>query len=379
MFERKMKKIFCILFLAMLYIPLFMTNRKKNVVSSDEKRMLAQMPGFYKEDGTKNTDFNIEFEAWINDNIGLRSFMVVANARLQYYVFDVLSNNSDMYLGPKGEFNYATAAMLADYRHVNLYSQDQLLQIADSFQTVNDFLEQKGMLFWYYQCWDKHSIYPEYFPTTVIQNKGESKTDGIVRTIQEHTTVSVISPKQELIDAKIKLPTYSKWGDAAHWTQRGAYIGYLKLMAEINAQSDNRYKVLGEDDYNITITDQGSVLFGGIHNEDMQENFEIRNPQAVLTNEKLTLYGEDQRHRFYTNESVKNDTRLLLIGDSYFEQFIIEDMAESFHETVLIWGDYCADIEAIIEAYEPDLVVLEAAERVDRTSGIIRAAETLRN
>ena len=376
-FRKVSQAVFTVLFLLMIAVPLLTTNLKKDQISEDENRKLAPMAELYKEDGTWNENFTADFETWINDNIGLRSLMVNNNARIQYNLFRVLANNSNLYLGPNDELNYATEEMLQDYQHANLYSEEHLREIADSAQCLSDYAEEKGARFFYYQCWDKHSIYPEYFPKTVLQTGPESKTDGIVRALNDYTAIRVISPKQDLIDAKPVKPTYSVWGDPTHWNPRGAYIGYLKLMNAINADSDVQYKVLGEEDYNITTPDQGRVLFGGIHRVDRIENFELKEPKAVLTNEKLTLHSDDQRHRFFTNDAVDNDTRLLLLGDSYFNSYIVDDLAESFHETIIIWGTYLTDFQHIIDAYDADIVIVENAERADRTGSMIKAAKAI--
>lgn len=57
---------------------------------------------------------------------------------------------------------------------------------------------------------------------------------------------------------------------------------------------------------------------------------------------------------------------ILILGDSYFESFILDDIAESFYETLIIWGDYCGQFERIIDIYKPDIVIVENAERCDR-------------
>ena len=283
MFNKISQTVFSVSFLVMLIIPLVTTNFQKNKISEAENRKLAAMPELYKEDGTPNENFTADFEVWFNDNIGQRARMVIDNARIQYYLFGVLANNSDMYLGPNEELNYATEDMLKDYQHANLYSEEYLREIADSMQYLSDYVESKGAQFYYYQCWDKHSIYPEYFPDTVLQYGNKSKTDGIVKGLKDYSRVTVISPKQELLDGKTVHSTYSVWGILTHWNQHGAYIGYCKLMDTINSNSDIQYKVLQESDYNITNLDQGWTIFGEIHRVDNGENFEIKNAQAVLT------------------------------------------------------------------------------------------------
>lgn len=378
MFNKISQTVFSVSFLVMLIIPLVTTNFQKNKISEAENRKLAAMPELYKEDGTPNENFTADFEVWFNDNIGQRARMVIDNARIQYYLFGVLANNSDMYLGPNEELNYATEDMLKDYQHANLYSEEYLREIADSMQYLSDYVESKGAQFYYYQCWDKHSIYPEYFPDTVLQYGNKSKTDGIVKGLKDYSRVTVISPKQELLDEKTVHSTYSVWGDPTHWNQHGAYIGYCKLMDTINSNSDIQYKVLQESDYNITNLDQGWTIFGEIHRVDNGENFEIKNAQAVLTNEKLAPWPEDRRQLYFTNDSVDNDTRLLIIGDSYFNSFIVDDLAESFHETINIWAYYLPNAQKIIDTYDADIVVIESAERVDRTGDIIACVKAMK-
>lgn len=374
MCQKIIRNVFVLIFIMMLVIPMLTTNLKEDVVSSAENRVLAQYPKLYQEDGTRNSDFNEEFENWFNDNIGLRSYMVTTNAKIQYYLFDVLANNSDMYLGPKGELNYATSDMLVDYQHLNLKSEEELGLLEEGYQFMDTYLKEKGIQLYYFQCWDKHSIYPEQFPDIVKQYGEKSKTDQIVETLNDKTSVHVVSPKEQLIKGKDEYQTYSVWGDPTHWTDRGAYIGYNMLMDEINENNNGMYKVLQESDYNITVDDIGSTLFGGIHEECMCEKFEIKKPRASLTNEKLSLLADDERHRFFTNNYAKNKTRILVLGDSYLGGFLIDDLAESFYETMLIWGDHTYIFKQLIETYSPDIVIVENAERCDRTEGFVDMA-----
>ncbi len=201
----------------------------------------------------------------------------------------------------------------------------------------------------------------------------------MIETIKNKSSVNVISVKDTLIDSKNDHQVYSKWGDPTHWTQRGAYIAYKELMNVLNSNNDNRFRVLEEDAYDIILTDQGSNIFGGIHKSDMLENFVLIDQQADLSNDKLTLYSDDQRHKYYVNENVDNDTRILIIGDSYFDGYIIDDIAESFNETIMLWNEYTRYISDIVEVYQPDIVILEAAERVDISNEIIAGAEIIDN
>lgn len=376
MFQKISKIIFVAIFLLLLFMPMLFTNLENRKISESENRYLAAQAKLWNENKEWNKNFTADFENWVNDNIGFRDSLVVQNAKIQYHGFGVLANNSNMYLGPKGELNYATPEILKDYQRKNLYSETKLQEIADSIQILADYIRSKGAAFYYYQAWDKHSIYPEQFPISVLQKTGISKTDAFNDFIVKNTDVTLISPKAELLAEKANYPTYSVWGDPTHWSPRGGYIAYKVLMAQLNKDFNNRFHVLQEEDYNITITDQGKTLFGGIHEEDWLEEFSIKNPKAKLTNEKLTFLP-DPSHSFHTNTTVNNKTRLLILGDSYFNNYLIDDLAESFYEVLIIWGDHIKDIETIMETYKPNIVIVENAERVDRTYALINAAKQL--
>lgn len=375
----KVDKIFCVVCFIIIVIPLLTVGLNKDTVSIDENRTLSEFPQWQDEDGNLNTEYLSQFEEWFSDHQGLRNLLNISNARIMYYVFNRLPDNTDMYLGPKGELNYATEAILYDYAHANKYTDDELNAIAWGYQVVSDYLENQGIQFYYFQCWDKHSIYPEQFPDTVYQYGEYSKTDEVIKRIADNTSVKIINPKPTLFEAKGEYKPYGTWNDPTHWTQRGSYIGYLELMKTINENNNNAYHVLSEGEYDIETYDQGKQFIGGIHREDILEQFKIKDARGVRTDEKLTLLAEDDRHSFMTNDEAGNSTRLMVLCDSYFYSFLTDDFAESFNEVVTIQADYIGYLPQIIDAYRPDIVVLENAERVDRSGAVVQLANSIYN
>lgn len=380
MFDKVSKILFVVLFIFTLAVPIVTTNLRQDKISVSEKRKLVPMAKLYDENGAINKNFLSDFEKWINDNIGLRSQMVALNAEIQYYMFNTLADNGNMRLGPNGELNYVTKPIVRDYQHVYLYSKDKIKCITDSFQEVSDYLSDRNIQFYYFQCWDKQSIYPEQFPNTINQYGEKSKTEQLVENLEKNTTINVVSPKQELIDAKKEYNTYGTWYDPTHWTQRGAYIGYKKLMNEINKNNSYKYKVLQEKDYDIFITDQGSTVFGNIHKPDYEEELIIHNPKAYAIDVEPIFLSEwaDNSRKILVNDAVDNNDTLLILGDSYFDGFLYDDFAESFHMVIQIWGDYTSKIQEIVDYYNPSIVVCENAERCDRTEEMVKAAQAIK-
>lgn len=373
----KNKQFFIITFFIVLFIPLLCINRVSDLILKDENRKSAELPHILTDEGGFNNDFGMEYEEWINDNIGMRNLSIKTNAIIQYYVFNNTAT-SDWYIGNYGDINYATDEMLRDYQHLNLRTNEEISRITKSYQDIADYLDEHKIQFYYLQCYDKHSIYPEQFMSSVYQYGDISKTQQLMSALTQ-TNVNVISVREDLLQYKKEEKVYSNWGDPSHWNQKGAYVGYLSLMNCINANNNDGYRVLGLDDYNIYNEDEGCYLNKVIHHVDIEEQMDIKEPNAVRIPDihAMKEFSEDERHKIYTNESVDNSTHVLILGDSYLDSFILDDLAESFSETWLIWGDYFPQLKEILSIYNPDIIIFECAERCDRSNAVMECAETL--
>ena len=370
-FQKTIQLTFVLLFFGCILACFAKSDFEGGSVSDSENRRLASAPRAFGN--IKDLDLNLmsEFDGWINDNIGFRENMIRTDAKLRYQVFQIVETR-DWYsisLGPNGEYN-----LLSDkWHHLDLFDEEELQKIVDAYQYVDEVLQDKGVQVYFMECWDKHSIYPEQYPKYANQYGDLSSTEQVENALAEETDLKMVRIKEALENGKENWETYSRFGDCTHWTQRGAYLGYLELMNTINRYNDNRYKVLNEHDYNITETDQGSYLFGGMHIPNMLENFEIKNPLAKAEVIDLGLKEIPKGVTCYTNEQAENDTVLLIMGDSYINSFILDDIAESFFKVYLVWNDYDPYVADMVELFDPDIVLLENAERCTRYYEIINA------
>ena len=376
---KKQKYVFLIIVILIFIIPLF-TSKEGGSLSTEENRMLSTLPRLTTSDGTINKIFPSQFEEWANDNVGIRQLAVKSNALIQYYVFHNLTS-ADMYLGSQNELNYATSEMLQDYQHLNLYSQDELQYIAQSHQKIADWLAHQNICYIYMQCYDKHSIYPEYFMDTVNQYGTESKTDQLISTLENNCTFPVVSTKDALLSEKQKNAVYSVWGDPTHWNAHGAYIGYRELMQSLQSVTAFPLTILQETDYTIKTSDQGYYLNGIIHEVDFQKSYFLKKNNAFESDksEYLGEFSSDERNHVWLNPTINNGIRLLIVGDSYIEQYILDDIAESFSVTMFIQADYTKQLNEIVSQTTPDIVIYECAERCDRSALINFFADCLKN
>lgn len=377
MFKKINNVVFLILFLSVFAIPLILTDFSSGGVSDDENRNLAKFPSFLV-DGKFNEKFTTQFETWFMDHMGLRQDMITLNAKVQYEVFDTMLNNSEYLIGRNGDLNYATDAIIKDFAHVNLRSEAEVAKIGESYQKISDWMGEKGIPFYYVQCVDKHTICPEQFIDTVKQIGDVSKTDQVISYLENNTTVNTVYMKDILLQEKQNYEVFSSWGDPTHWTPRGAYIGYKYLMERLRDDLLSDLLILEESDYKIYEVNDGKTLNKVIHEDDMVEHLDILSTQAQKGDiSVMGKWAEKERHSVWYNPNANNDKKLLIMGDSYFNSFIIDDIAESFSEVWLIWGDYTLDLCEIVNHYNPDIVIYECAERVDRSYKICNLAESL--
>lgn len=373
MFKKINNIIFVALFLGVFFLPFIFTRWESGGVSEEENRNLAAFPAL-TVDGDFNLSFTKDFETWFMDHMGFRQDMITVNKTMMQEVFDRSLTTSAWKTGKTGDSIYATDEIVKDFAHVNLRTSEQVEYIGQSYQVISDWLESKQIPFYYVQCVDKHTIYPERFIASVSQIGTMSKTDQIMTYLQENTTVNGIYLKDVLAEGRDQYDVFSHWGDPTHWTYRGAYISYRYMMERINQDMAEPLPVLQEQDYEITYKTHESAK--GI--QEQEEVLIVKEPKAQKQDVAVMgQWASDERHSVWKNPEAGNDKRLLIVGDSYFNNYLVDDIAESFGEVWMVWGDYLDSVPEIVELCQPDLVIFECAERVDRSQGICELAEKL--
>ena len=275
---------------------------------------------------------------------------------------------------------YATDKMLKSFQNVNLPTNKELNQYGIRMEAIQNYIINLGIQFYYIPCYDKQIIYPEKFIKNVNQYSNISKRELQIEYMKQ-MGLNIIDFKEDLLKNKQKYLLYGDWSDPTHWTPRGAYIGYFKIMNEIS-KANNGLKILKEKDYDLSKIKSGYNLNNNYYNFDIIEKFEIKNKTSeIKPNEILGELKDDYRHIVYENNTVNNDLKLLIIGDSYFGTFLIDDFAESFSSVALIWNEYLTlyYLNKTIDNYKPDIIILEDAQRVDIDARVINLAYDIVN
>ena len=361
----KINIIFIVIFVSAITLPYIFAHRDTEVrVSDEENRELAAYPVLYDKENGWNTSYIENFDEWINDNLRGRTEIVKINSTLQYKLFHrILRDN--LVSGKNDWLFNKSDDLITEYQHVNLLTDDQVGEFTSNMQAFSDYLGGRGISFYYMQCYEKESIYPNEYLQGVKQLGNISRTDQVVDGLKTKTDINVIDCKIDLLNHAKTEQVYYKYADN-HWNDYGAFIGYQDLMKRIQIDYP-RIKVLDKNDYNIENIEQSVSLYGYQYPySDISPEYRIKNPGAVEITDTAKknwadLHVQDFIHE-YANNSSGNSLRILLVGDSYIRQFLKDDVAESFSYTLSIDWSNLGNLDSVIDRFHPDIVVLENTE-----------------
>ena len=227
--KSKIDIVFVSIFFVFLFIPMSNIDIKSQI-SEQENRTLAKLYPLILEDVNINYKFPKEFENWFNDRFYLRNFFIDVHDSK----FRINKNwrTKDVIKGKDNWFFLAWEESISSYTNQNLFTQEELKELAVYLNNVDNFCRRNNKHFYFIIAPDKARIYPEYYPEDIKPLNAElSLSNQITDYLNKNTKVNVIYLKDTLIAHKGKDIIYFK--QDTHWNELGAYLGYLKIMEVI--------------------------------------------------------------------------------------------------------------------------------------------------
>ena len=379
--KRVINIVFIFIFAVLISFPYLFAHRdRQGRVSSMENRMLARYPVLWDAEEGLNTDYLSQFELWLNDNLRGRTVMTEINSTLQYKLFGRIVK-TDILRGKNNWLFVRDDEMIREFQHQNLMSEAELDAYALNMQKIADYMKNKEIAFYYFQCYSKETIYPEQYASGINQIGTVYMADQIVSALETKTSVEQVLVKEILAEHKDEL-VYYQYVDSLHWNERGSYFGYQVFMDTIRKDFP-MVPVLGEEDYLITEAESAVDLYGYLYPyAELCPIYTIKEPKATEITQTETdierwdfLRFKEHTHE-YINEDSGNDLKILILGDSFFRMFLKDDVAESFASTLSIDWLNISILEEVIEEYQPDIVVIESAESaLPDTIGLINQVD----
>lgn len=365
--KRTCNIVFIVIFVTLISFPYLLAHRdRQERASSMENRMLAAYPILWDRENGLNTDYLSEFESWLDDNLRGRTVLMDLNSTMQYYIFNRIVK-SDVLRGKDNWLFVREDEDIREYQHMNLLSEAELEEYAANMQKIADYMESQEIAFYYFQCYDKSCIYPEYYPDGINQIGTINKADQIVDTIEKKTSINQIMIKDIMMDHKDE-QIYFKYVDLVHWNERGTYYGYRAVMERIR-EDFPEITVLDENDYQIREVEQTLDIYGFLYPYvELTPLYIIKEPKATeitqteASRERWNFLKSKNYTHEYINYSCGNDLKIMVIGDSFVRMFLKDDIAESFASTLSIDTFNIAILNDVVEEYQPDIVLMECGE-----------------
>ncbi|MGI9550432.1 MAG: alginate O-acetyltransferase AlgX-related protein [Aurantibacter sp.] len=357
------KGAFVVIFMIILIVPTLqnkigITKKMENL----EKRKLAEKPDF-----SWAKDFVKEFEAYYDDNFGLRNHLVNLGGTYKTKLFRS-SKNADLVMFGKDKWLFynrrvGNSRMFKSYTRTNLLSPDTLKLLVGNWEARKEKYEAEDrkylLAFWP----NKHSIYPEQMSSIMKMQIRDtlSRADQILRQIKKNgSQVKLTDVRPKLVAEKGKQQVYHKFD--SHWNDYGAFLAYQDFFRQnrdvlhIEPKSTNDFDIEWADYYGGELIQLLGVQNKGFFKE-QRPRFTLKQKENQI--QYLPIEGFPKLTIRTRNEHSGNRLRALIFRDSFtnsLEQFF----SLHFHEVTYIWSEHK---EYYVRKLQPDVIIDGFVER----------------
>lgn len=333
--------------------------------TDEENRTLASFPVLRTAEDLEY--FPEEFENWYSDHLFLKSAFVRCKSEAEAALFGELDSEK-VILGTKKPwlFNCSNDGQpLETYKRTNLFSEEELQEIAENIDTLRSEVEEAGMQFVLMIVPDKEQIYgTDYMPAKIKVEDVPLRTDQLIGYLAEQAPqVCVVYPADALRQVR------HSWQGAdsvyyesdTHWNQAGAFVGAGELVKAIADRMDMEWQP-PEKAFVKTEKSRGDlqkmVRLGSGY--DSQEYAPDRMGETAVLASVSDQNEEVIREERESLEEGCLPVFVYLTGDSFrwnLSAYLQEAVSHS-----VISSRYYFDTEDLV-MQEPDVFVYEIAER----------------
>lgn len=355
-----LKRMYVVVFVAVLFVPFLLAHREENRVAESENRYYANVPKFLDEEGKFNQNYIEDFEEWINDNARFRSLFREIKVSVLYNLFGYL-DLENVGIGTNGDL-YANAAGDVDtVQGRNLLSNEELEAYESALYKLQKRLSDGGIDFFYMQCYDKITVLSEFYPQGAVQYQTNYIGEHTEKYIEEKGRINNVPLYEMLKECAKENNIYYRYEDWCHWNDAGMYLGYEKLMKEI-CERYPQIKYLKLEDYNIEYRYDYRDVYGFQY--PLEEKAPVYGIKQKNAKEAETVLKDKMNIKSHTHYYVnpKGQKRVLSINDSFIRMGMKNHLAESFQEYLSVDLSNLSNLEWILDEYQPDIVLLECLE-----------------
>lgn len=347
-----MKKYMIICFWAVLLLPnlLWLPLSRFFKEENTENRRLAQFPKI----GEGNfQEYPRQIEEYLNDHAPFRSQLLKLNAGINLGIFRSV-DNEEVIRGKEGWYFYNGGASIADFRGQNLFTEEELGEIAWEIEETRRHFEAAGITFAVVLAPNKEEIYSEYMPGYYTRFSEITRYDQVEKCLKEQTAAPVIAPKGFFLENRDML-WYFKTD--THWNEAGAFVAGQMLIDALGGQAVSLDDVIIPYDYrgpgdlallfnmpDMFLEDYFCTVHG--YYEDVEADFYDPAGDGMVIYTSAPLAPDQRRVAFYRDSFA---TAMINQLSKYFRNI------DCYH-----WSGFQKEY---LEENPPDIVVYEIVER----------------
>ena len=329
--------IFLTIFFILLFVPMLKIDNV-STFSKQEGRSLAKYKPLIKKGHKINYNYGKDFDNWFNDRFFLRNIITGIYSDFKYK----LAYN--YYENTKGYINKRNNWISEEY--VSKTDKDKKLTIYN-INKLKEFCDKHNIKFYIMIVPQKEDIYAKELYPVIRNSQNYKENNELIRYIKENTGIEIVYPHNEL--KQLRKTGFSYFKTDAHWTDEGAYLGYLRLMEKVKKDFPN-IKIAKENDFHYIYKRKVRVLpRAGFHNGRTYSIMKLQEKSVFDTKYKYFISNDfDYNKRdeilkdsdLYEIYIFNNDTdapNAVLFGDS-FTLNLLPILPASFKNTTNIYS-----------------------------------------
>lgn len=356
--KRIINFIFSVTFILVIFVPFCMLDTTDIIDSSLENRRMTMWPGWHFDQET-----NAWYGHYVEDRVGFREKAVQVYMDLTYTLFGEFSTDLHMF-AKDGEIFPADEAYIKAYQH--LATNEELIDsLVTYLNRTNQYLEKKGIPFYFLAGLDKKTVYGEYMPDNIhVDESKESIMQMLARKLSDKG-VSYVIPVEEFREAKKTERIYNKRYDTAHWNAKGTMLG-LSILDEKIREQKPQVPPLRADDFDLTYEEK-RVEFISLPITEEVPVYTLKQELSASIHEETDLlrnlkHVEGTTVRHFVNDAAPSEETILIFIDSFMQDNGFY-FAYRYKEVYMISRQNYERMQYYVETLNPSVVVYENAER----------------
>jgi len=367
------QRINIVIFFIIVFSPcLVMIGGQKTVFSYTEKRLLAAFPSI-PMDVSEVRRFFSDVDSYLDDHFGFREWMVYRYQKEIRKRFADVDTLTKVMKGTDGWYFYTGESQLEDYTGRNLLSKSDLKKWMETYRAKQQWLEKQDIRYLFIVPPNKMTVYGEFLGEPWLSQKGMTRLSQIKNTLEESDHASFLELSPSLIRQKDN--EYLFFKSDTHWTEYGAYLGYLSIAEKIESMFEgSHFKRAFNFSETMTRTCEkkgkncGDLTNMTLDYDSFSELFKIANEFSSCTDDQdydYRLSGIDMNtlDPYIAKTCSTGTLKALVFRDSFFRA-VEPYLSENFKEVIYLWKDYDPkNVEELISTFKPDIVIEERGER----------------